>query len=275
MRGNVGNQPRFNGAGPRIPHRTGAIRPIVPTPPANGGVNVPSASQLAIDGTGPGSVNAGRRTRGDWRSGVRRDGSPRFGNRDTAAAGDPNGSNNASDAVNQDWRNRTGRTSEGRYRTGTNGEQNWTGGSRNGNRDGRNRTGGDRDWDHHRGDGNWNHDRSHHDRNWWRSRYSRFSRFGGGYYYLDAGFWYPAYGYDPYYSTYVYDAPIYSYNDLSPEQVMSNVQAELARRGYYYGSIDGTYGPQTREAILRYQEENGLAVTGMVDQPTLESLGFE
>lgn len=173
------------------------------------------------------------------------------------------GSSRVRDTANRDWRNRTGRTGE--LNTGTAPDRRWNG-----------RTGGSRDWSNRSGgDNNWHHNHSRHDRNWWRSRYNRFERFGGGYYYLDAGFWYPAYGYDSYYSTYAYDAPIYSYNDLSPEQVMSNVQAELARRGYYYGAIDGTYGQQTREALLRYQEENGLAVTGMVDQPTLESLGFE
>ena len=52
-------------------------------------------------------------------------------------------------------------------------------------------------------------DRTHHDRAWWRSHYNRFAVFGGGYYYWNTGYWYPAYGYDPYFSTYSYDAPIY------------------------------------------------------------------
>ncbi len=142
------------------------------------------------------------------------------------------------------------------------------------------RRGGHRGWhDRHEGDPNFGqeHERYHerHDRNWWRNRYNRFALFGGGYYYLNSGYWYPAYGYDPYFTTYTYDAPIYGYNDQDPAQVMADVQAELARRGYYYGAIDGTYGPQTRAALLRYQRENGLAPTGTVDQPTLESLGYQ
>lgn len=117
-------------------------------------------------------------------------------------------------------------------------------------------------------------DRTHHHRDWWRNHYTRFVLFCGGYYYWDAGFWFPAYGYDPYFSTYAYDAPIYSYDDLSPEQVMANVQAELSRLGYYQGAIDGTYGPETREALLSYQQASGLQITGILDQATLESLGM-
>lgn len=126
------------------------------------------------------------------------------------------------------------------------------------------------DFDHHK---NW--DRHHRNRSWWRSHYTRFAVFGGGYYYWNSGYWYPAYGYDPYFSNYVYDAPIYSYNDLEPGAVIASVQAELQRRGYDPGSVDGEYGPATREALLAYQEDNGLPVTGEIDQATLESLGLE
>ncbi|CAN5466708.1 hypothetical protein BH18VER1_BH18VER1_12350 [soil metagenome] len=133
---------------------------------------------------------------------------------------------------------------------------------------GRDRDGNRWNWHHH----NW--DRHHHHRDWWHRHYTRFVIFGGGYYYWNSGFWYPAYGYDPYFSTYAYDAPIYAYNDLSPEQVMANVQAELSRRGYYRGQIDGTYGPQTRSALIRYQQDTGLHASGILDQATLESLGM-
>ncbi|HSH38753.1 MAG TPA: hypothetical protein VK993_08200, partial [Chthoniobacterales bacterium] len=73
--------------------------------------------------------------------------------------------------------------------------------------------------------------RERRDREWWRSRYSRFALFGGGYYYWDRGYWYPAYGYDPAYSTYRYDEPIYGYNYMEPRQVMVRVQRELRREG--------------------------------------------
>lgn len=165
---------------------------------------------------------------------------------------------------NGDWRNRNGNQDWRNRDTGVSGEQNVANGRA-----------GDHRW-RNRGDHtNWRFDRSRHDRSWWRSRYNRFALFAGGYYYWDGGYWYPAYGYDPYFSTYTYDAPIYGYNDLPPEQVMSNVQAELARRGYYRGSIDGSYGPLTRSALLQFQQDNGLETTGTIDEPTLETLGFQ
>jgi hypothetical protein len=143
-------------------------------------------------------------------------------------------------------------------------QRNWSGQQRNGN--------GNRNWagNHH---GNW--DRNHHHRDWWRSRYNRFALFGGGYYYWNSGYWYPAYGYDPYFSTYSYDAPIYSYNDLDPGQVVASVQTELQRLGYNPGAVDGTYGPATRRALLDYQRDTGLPVTGEIDSNTLGSLGLQ
>ena len=117
------------------------------------------------------------------------------------------------------------------------------------------------------------HRRERHDRTWWRSNYSRFALFGGGYYYWDRGYWYPAYGYDPAYSTYRYDEPIYGYNQMEPRQVMVRVQRELRRDGYYRGAIDGLIGPMTRSALARFQRDNGLYVTRRIDGPTLAALG--
>jgi hypothetical protein len=52
------------------------------------------------------------------------------------------------------------------------------------------------------------------------------------------------------------------------------VQSELARRGYYNGSIDGAIGPMSRRAIARYQEDHGLPVTGSITSSLLRSLGL-
>ncbi len=165
---------------------------------------------------------------------------------------------------NFDWRTRNTRNgNRGTQNGDSNDDQNW---SRGGNREHRD--------NHHR---NWNGkgiqwngrhdwDRSCHDRNWWRSRYNRFAFFGGGCYYWNAGYWFPAYGYDPYFTTYVYDAPLYAYNDLAPGDVIASVQTELQRLGYYQDEIDGEYGPTTRQALLDYQNENGLQVTGEIDE---------
>ena len=119
------------------------------------------------------------------------------------------------------------------------------------------------------------HDRhARHDRSWYRNNYSRFALFAGGYYYWDRGYWYPAYGYDPSYSVYIYDEPIYGYNDLDPSQVIVNVQLQLQAAGYYHGAIDGLIGPMTRSALARYQIDTGLYVSRAIDGPTLASLGL-
>jgi hypothetical protein len=118
------------------------------------------------------------------------------------------------------------------------------------------------------------HRRGVRDRSWYERNYDRFALFGGGYYYFDRGYWYPAYGYDTRYTTYRFDEPIYGYNSLEPGQVLVNVQRQLRREGYYRGAIDGLIGPQTRAALARYQRDNGLYVTRAIDGPTLAALGL-
>ena len=112
-----------------------------------------------------------------------------------------------------------------------------------------------------------------HDRDWWRSHHSRIVFVFGGWYYWDAGYWFPAWGYDPG-AYYPYDGPIYGYNDLPPDQVVANVQTALQEQGYYQGDVDGVLGPQTRASIADYQRANGLTETAAIDQPTLQSLGM-
>lgn len=115
----------------------------------------------------------------------------------------------------------------------------------------------------------------YHDQNWWTSRYgTNIVLFGGGYYYWDTGYWYPAYGYNRAYSTYQYDGPIYGYNNLPPGEVVTNVQSALQQQSYYRGEIDGSIGPVTRSALRRYQRDNGLRITAAIDRPTLASLGI-
>lgn len=113
-----------------------------------------------------------------------------------------------------------------------------------------------------------------HDRNWWGSNYNRVVLISGGWYAWNAGFWYPAWGYDPGNSYYPYDGPIYGYNHLPPDQVIANVQSALRQQGYYQGEVDGLLGPVTREAIAGYQRDHGLYTTAAIDEPTLESLGM-
>ncbi len=115
--------------------------------------------------------------------------------------------------------------------------------------------------------------RQWHDRSWWRGHYNRIVFVGGGWYFWNAGYWFPAWGYDPYYS-YPYDGPIYGYNGLAPDQVVVDVQTQLQRDGYYSGPVDGVLGPMTRSAIAAFQADHDLAVTSAVDEPTLSTLGI-
>lgn len=118
-----------------------------------------------------------------------------------------------------------------------------------------------------------NYNRQWHDRGWWRAHYTRIVFVNSGWWYWNAGYWFPAWGYAPG-ITYAYDGPIYGYNGLSPDQVTVNVQQQLAAAGYYDGPIDGQLGPMTREAIAAYQADNGLAVTSAIDEPTLATMGL-
>ncbi len=58
------------------------------------------------------------------------------------------------------------------------------------------------------------------------------------------------------------------------EQIRA-AQSRLKARGYHSGSVDGVMGPQTVNALRRYQAANGLSVTGKVDEETMDSLGVD
>ena len=116
---------------------------------------------------------------------------------------------------------------------------------------------------------------AYHDQSWYRSHYNRIELIGGGNYYFNGGYWYPAWGYEPSAQYYVYDGPIYAGREaVPPDQVIADVQAALQQMGYYRGEVDGLLGPLTREALTGYQNDHGLYTTAAIDQPTLDSLGI-
>ena len=85
----------------------------------------------------------------------------------------------------------------------------------------------------------------------------------------------PYYG-DPYYGG-VYDGNTYYgnpyYGNSDPRSSATKaLQAALARRGYYHGSVDGALGPETRNAIRSFQAHQGLPVTGQVDGRLIRAL---
>ncbi len=114
-----------------------------------------------------------------------------------------------------------------------------------------------------------------HDRGYYHSKYKRVELVGGGYYYFDNGYWYPAWGYDNSAEYYAYDAPIYvGKRAVPPDRIIADVQAALQTMGYYRGEVDGLLGPLTREALTGYQSRQGLQVTAVIDEPTLDALGM-
>jgi putative peptidoglycan binding protein len=106
------------------------------------------------------------------------------------------------------------------------------------------------------------------------------------------GYGYGAYSYDPgvYDQSNYYDQGGYDYNDQSnyydqganplgsSEQsaavTVADVQDQLTRAGYYHGKIDGVLGPETHHALLSYQSDKGLRMTGSLTTETQQSLGL-
>jgi len=134
-----------------------------------------------------------------------------------------------------------------------------------------------RDWDRHRAHFDHGHVFVFTDGFWW-------GLYPSDYYPYDAYGSYPSdyYGYDdyPYDSSDSYTQDPYSYYNGYAESaqggngIVSSVQSQLAKLGYYRGAIDGVLGDQTEAAIARYQEDNDLSVTGVVTAATLQSLGL-
>jgi hypothetical protein len=137
-----------------------------------------------------------------------------------------------------------------------------------------------------------NHIATRHDANWhgdWDRRHAHFDH--GRFFVFIGGFWcglddgYFPWDYLPYYANdyYPYDYyadadPYYSgatYNiDPADSATVQAVQTRLLNLGYYNGSIDGVFGPSTRDAVAKFQIANQLNVTGSLSPDTLQSLGL-
>jgi Putative peptidoglycan binding domain len=138
-----------------------------------------------------------------------------------------------------------------------------------------------RDWDRHRAHFDHGHVFVFTNGFWW-------GLYPWDYYPYDAYSSYPwdYYGYPYGYNDYPYDS--YDYNTQDPysyysdyaapsqsgNAVVSSVQSQLAKLGYYRGAVDGLAGDETHAAIARYQEDNDLSVTGTLTAATLQSLGL-
>jgi peptidoglycan hydrolase-like protein with peptidoglycan-binding domain len=60
----------------------------------------------------------------------------------------------------------------------------------------------------------------------------------------------------------------------SDTTIAAHVQEQLARRRYYRGEIDGIVGLETRRAIMHYQSDHDLSVTGCLNMDMLHVLGL-
>jgi Putative peptidoglycan binding domain len=137
----------------------------------------------------------------------------------------------------------------------------------------------------------WDRRRDH----WWEGHRCHFVN--GFWFIYDTGFypydyWYPyGYGYGYYapdYDPYDYDPGVYQGGDVDyygqgtydssgqyADSTVTAVQQQLARQGYYRGEIDGIFGAETRRAVVRYQSDQGLRVTGNLTADTLRTLGLQ
>ena len=114
-----------------------------------------------------------------------------------------------------------------------------------------------------------------HDQGWYHSHFNNVVLIGGGYYFFNNGYWFPAWGYSASAQYYPYDGPIYAGHGAEPpDKVIAQTQDLLQQMGYYKGEVDGLLGPLTRDALTAYQADQGLAQTAAIDQPTLDSLGL-
>lgn len=64
-----------------------------------------------------------------------------------------------------------------------------------------------------------------------------------------------------------------SYWGSSGDEVIQ-IQKKLKQWGYYDGSVDGSYGNKTYQAVRKFQAKNGLTVDGVAGTKTLEALGI-
>lgn len=55
---------------------------------------------------------------------------------------------------------------------------------------------------------------------------------------------------------------------------VKEVQCQLRDYGFYTGGLDGIYGYYTEQAVIKFQQANGLEATGRVDQKTYDALGI-
>ncbi len=64
----------------------------------------------------------------------------------------------------------------------------------------------------------------------------------------------------------------YLFEGHQDKMAVEGLQRKLTSLGYKLGKIDGLFGPLTTEALLAFQNENGIPTTGVVDDVTQSAL---
>jgi peptidoglycan hydrolase-like protein with peptidoglycan-binding domain len=65
---------------------------------------------------------------------------------------------------------------------------------------------------------------------------------------------------------------VFGSGSLRADEALRRIQQALREQGFYYGSIDGSPGDETTQAIRRFQIRNGLAVTGQLNEETRKAI---
>lgn len=55
---------------------------------------------------------------------------------------------------------------------------------------------------------------------------------------------------------------------------VTQIQTKLKNWGYYSGNVDGIFGEETKNAVISFQQKNGLTADGVVGNATLAALGI-
>ncbi|MFR1802991.1 MAG: spore cortex-lytic enzyme [Faecalispora jeddahensis] len=55
---------------------------------------------------------------------------------------------------------------------------------------------------------------------------------------------------------------------------VKQIQTKLKNWGYYKGNVDGTFGEQTKQAVISFQKKNKLTADGVAGPQTLKAMGI-
>ena len=68
--------------------------------------------------------------------------------------------------------------------------------------------------------------------------------------------------------------PYADYSSYAQQAILRRVQEKLKKNGFYSSGVDGAAGAGTQSALLEWQRERDLPVTGRLDRATLASMGL-